>query len=67
MKSRSLKVHRKGAKDSKVFFGKRVFKALKKWLRIRENVERIWDDTLFIPQKGTKLKKRNVQRLIIRI
>lgn len=50
-----------------MFFGKRAFKALKKWLRIRKNVERIWDDTVFISQTGEKLKKRNVERLITRI
>lgn len=67
MKRRSLKVRGKGAKDRKVFFGKRTFRALKKWVRVRENVERVWDDTVFISQKGEKLKKRNVQRLISRI
>ena len=66
-KRRSLKVRGKGAKDRKVFFGKRTFRALKKWLRVRDNVERAWDDTVFIPQNGEKLKKRNIQRLISRI
>ncbi|MBS3788295.1 tyrosine-type recombinase/integrase [Candidatus Bipolaricaulota bacterium] len=67
MKRRSLKVRGKGAKDRKVFFGKRTFRALKKWLRVRDNVERVWDDTVFISRNGEKLKKRNIQRLISRI
>lgn len=48
MKRRSLKVRGKGAKDRKVFFRKRTFRALKKWLRVRNNVERVWDDTVFM-------------------
>mgnify|MGYP006283474831 CR=1 FL=1 len=67
MKRRSLKVKGKGAKDRKEFFGIRTFRALKKWLRVIGNVERVWDDTVFISQKGEKLKKRNIQRLISRI
>ncbi|MEF8798220.1 MAG: tyrosine-type recombinase/integrase, partial [Candidatus Bipolaricaulota bacterium] len=67
MKRRSLKVRGKGANYRKVFFGKRTFRALKKWLRVRGNVERVWGDTVFISQKGEKLKKRNIQRLISRI
>ncbi|MCF7889839.1 tyrosine-type recombinase/integrase [Candidatus Bipolaricaulota bacterium] len=67
MKRRSIKVHGKGAKDRKVFFGKRTFNCLRHWLRIREKVDKVWDDTIFISQNGDKLKKRNVQRLITRI
>lgn len=67
LKRRSLKVHGKGAKDRKVFFGKKTFHCLRHWLRIRDDVEQVWDDTVFISQNGDKLKKRNVQRLITRI
>ena len=68
LKRRSLKVHGKGAKDRKVFFGKSTFRTLKHWLRIREKKpERIWDETIFISQKGDKLKKRNLQHLVTRI
>ena len=67
LKRRSLKVHGKGAKDRKVFFGKKTFHCLRHWLRIRENIDQVWDETIFISQNGDKLKKRNVQRLISRI
>lgn len=67
LEERSLKVHGKGAKDRKVFYGKKTAKALMRWLRIRDHVEEVWDDTIFISQNGDKLKKRNVQRLITRI
>ncbi len=67
MKRQSLKVRGKGAKDRKVFFEKRTFRALKKWLRVRDNVEKVWDDTVFIFQKVEKLKKRNIQRLMSKI
>jgi len=68
MKNRSLKVHGKGAKDRKVFFGKQTFRTLRHWLRIREKKpNRVWDETVFISQNGDKLKKRNVQHLVTRI
>ncbi len=67
MKRRSIKVHGKGAKDRKVFFGKKTFNCLRHWLRIRNKVDKVWDDTIFISQNGDKLNKRNVQRLITRI
>ena len=68
MKNRSLKVHGKGAKDRKVYFGKRGFRTLRHWLKIREGKpKRIWDDTVFISQNGDKLKRRNVQHLVTRI
>lgn len=67
LKRRSLKVHGKGAKDRKVFFGKKTFHCLRHWLRIREDIEQVWDDAIFISQNGDRLKKRNVQRLITRI
>ena len=52
IKQRSIKVHGKGAKDRKVYFGKRNYKCLKRWLKLREDKEKIWDDTIFISQKG---------------
>lgn len=67
LENRTLKVHGKGAKDRKVSFGPKTAKHLHRWLRKRENVERVWDDTIFISQNGDKLKTRNVQRLITRI
>ncbi|MBS3788692.1 MAG: tyrosine-type recombinase/integrase [Candidatus Bipolaricaulota bacterium] len=67
LKQRSIKVHGKGAKDRKVYFGKRNYKCLKRWLKLREDKGNIWDDTIFISQNGDKLKKRHVQRVITRI
>lgn len=67
LENRTLKVHGKGAKDRKVSFGPKTAKHLHKWLRKRDNVEKVWDDTIFISQNGDKLKTRNVQRLITRI
>ena len=68
MKNRSLKVHGKGAKDRKVFFGKKTFRTLRHWLKIREyKPEQIWDDTVFISQNGDKLKERNVEHLVTKI
>mgnify|MGYP006282679521 CR=1 FL=1 len=68
MKNRSLKVHGKGAKDRKVYFGKKTFRTLRHWLRIREQKpDRVWDNTIFISQNGDQLKKRNVEQLVTRI
>lgn len=67
MERRSLKVHGKGAKDRKVYFGKRTFLTLRRWLKLRTNLDQVWGKTIFISQNGDKLKKRNVQRLVTRI
>ena len=68
MKNRSLKVHGKGAKDRKVYFGKKTFRTLRHWLRIRgHKPDRVWDNTIFISQNGDQLKKRNVEQLVTRI
>lgn len=67
LENRTLKVHGKGAKDRKVSFGPKTAKHLHRWLRKRDNVEKVWDDTIFISQNGDKLKTRNVQRIITRI
>lgn len=67
LKNRSIRVHGKGAKDRKVYFGKKTHGLLKRWLDMREEKERIWEETVFISQNGDKLKKRHVQRVISRI
>lgn len=67
LQKRSIRVHGKGAKERKVYFGKKAHSLLKRWLDMREDKERIWDETVFISQKGDKLKKRHVQRVITRI
>ena len=64
---RSIKVDGKGAKDRKVYFGKNTYKCLRHWLKIRDNINEIWDDNIFISQNGDRLKKRHVQRTISRI
>lgn len=67
IKQRSLKVMGKGAKERKVFLGKKLNRSLKHWLKIREEKERIWDDNIFISGHGEKMKDRNLQRRITTI
>lgn len=67
LENRSIKVHGKGSKDRRVFFGKNNYKCLRHWVKMRSDVDKILDDTIFISQKGDKLKKRHVQRFITRI
>ncbi|MBS3789142.1 tyrosine-type recombinase/integrase [Candidatus Bipolaricaulota bacterium] len=67
LEQRAIKVHGKGAKDRKVYFGKNNYKCLKHLLQLRENVDNIMDSTIFISQNGEKLKKRHVERIIGRI
>ena len=38
-----------------------------RWLKVRGGIGKVWDDTIFIDQKGNKIKERNIQRLISRI
>ena len=64
---RSLKVLGKGAKDRVVFFGKRTYLALRKWIDIRDDKGKPLDDTVFISQNRDKLKTRHVQRIITRL
>jgi site-specific recombinase XerD len=68
LKERSIKVNGKGAKDRKVYFGKKTYNRLKYWIETRADIDRkVWDETVFLSQKGEKLKKRHVQRVITRI
>ncbi|MBS3787497.1 MAG: tyrosine-type recombinase/integrase [Candidatus Bipolaricaulota bacterium] len=68
LKNRSLKVHGKGAKDRKVYFGKRTLRTLRHWMKIRDyNQEGVGAETIFISQGGDKLKVRNVEQLVTRI
>ncbi|MBS3793098.1 tyrosine-type recombinase/integrase [Candidatus Bipolaricaulota bacterium] len=57
----------KGAKERSVSFGAKVYKALRKWLITREELDEIYDDNIFLDRNGEKLKKRNVQRIITTI
>jgi len=67
LKQRSLKVHGKGAKDRRVYFGKNNYRCLRHWLKLRENVTDIISNAIFISQTGERLKKRHVERTINRI
>lgn len=67
LKQRSLKVHGKGAKDRRVYFGKNNYRCLKHWLKLRGEVSDIISNTIFISQTGERLKKRHVERTINRI
>lgn len=62
--NRSLKVHGKGAKDRLVFFGIRTHKTLRHWLKIRNKKGELLDETLFITERGERLKKRYVQHIV---
>lgn len=63
-----IKVHGKGAKDRRVYFGRRTRMMINRWLRVRESIKaEIEDETLFIGMNGERLKDRNVNRLINRI
>jgi len=67
LEQRSIKVHGKGAKDRRVYFGKNNYRCLKNWVGMRDEVKNVLDDTIFISQNGDKLKKRHVGRVITRI
>ncbi len=61
---RRIKVHGKGSKDRMVYFGHETYKALRRWLDIRDKKGKPFDETIFISQTGEKLKKRYVQHII---
>lgn len=63
-RERTLKVHGKGAKDRIVFFGLETYKALRKWLSIRNDKGAPLENTIFISQNGDRLKHRYVQQII---
>lgn len=67
LEQRSIKVQGKGAKDRRVYFGKTNYKVLSHWLKMRDEVNNILENTIYISQNGDKLKKRHVQRVITRI
>jgi len=68
MEGQSLKVHGKGSKDRRVVFGEKMAQMMRKWLRVRDNINpTIQADTIFIGTNGLKLKGRNVARLITRM
>ena len=67
LEDHSLKVHGKGAKDRKVFYGTKTARYLHKWLRVRDKLNNIFDETIFIDQKGKRIEKRHIQQIISRI
>lgn len=61
---RTIKINGKGSKDRMVFFGHETYKALRKWLDIRDKKAENPDETIFVSQTGEKLKTRYVQHII---
>ncbi|MCF7889838.1 tyrosine-type recombinase/integrase [Candidatus Bipolaricaulota bacterium] len=62
-----LTVCGKGRKERIVSWGSKVAKPFRKWLDRRDELDKIYDDTIFISENGEKLKRRNVQRIVTRI
>lgn len=68
LEGKTLKVHGKGAKDRRVFFGGKMKILLRKWLRIRENISApVEVDNIFIGTNGKPLKARNINNIYSRI
>lgn len=63
----TLLVSGKGNKERKVACGPDTNKTLRKWLRKREEVDEIYDGTIFISKNGDRLGSRNLNRRITRI
>lgn len=63
----SLQVTGKGSKELIVTWGPTLNKQLRKWLRKRDQLDEIYEDTIFIAKTGEKLTPRNIQRTITRI
>jgi len=61
---RTLKVRGKGAKDRMVYFGLETYRALRKWIGMRDMKGKPKDNTIFISRTGEKLKKRYVQHIV---
>jgi len=64
---RSLRVFGKGAKERMVFFGFQTYKALRRWMKMRDKKGKSLEGTIFISQNGERLKKRHVQRTVTRL
>jgi len=64
--TRSLRIkHGKGDKERIVYMGKRLTKAMRRWLELRGYF--IGEDALFVTKSGNKLDSRNVQRILERL
>ena len=61
---RTLKVRGKGAKDRMVYFGLETYRALRKWVGMRDMKGKPKDNTIFISRTGETLKKRYVQHIV---
>ncbi len=57
--------HGKGDKERHVFMGRKLHRAMREWLSARG--VSVAEDALFISRNGTRLDKRNVQRILQRI
>lgn len=65
---RSLKVHGKGGKDRKVYFGQNSQEWLKHWEKVRSDIDaNVNTDTIFIDLNGHQIKQRNLNRIITRL
>lgn len=61
---RTLNVHGKGSKERMVFFGYETYKALRKWVDMRNEKNDVLAETIFVSQSGEKLKHRYVEHII---
>jgi len=67
LKERTLKVHGKGSKDRIVYFGFETYKAMRKWINMRNKKGKPIENTIFISQNGDRLKHRYIQRIITKM
>lgn len=63
----TLVVKGKGRKERKVACAPETDKTIRKWLKKRDKLDEIYEDTIFISKNGEKLKPRNLNRRISRI
>ncbi len=63
----TLLVKGKGRIERKVTCAPETDKTIRKWLKKRNKLDTIYDDTIFISKNGEKLKSRNLNRRISRI
>ena len=63
LEQRSIKVHGKGAKDRRVYFGKYNYTRLKHWLNINDNFSDVSDDTILTSQNRDKEKALTISNI----
>lgn len=62
-----LTVSGKGNKERNVSFGAKVCKVMRKWMVKREELEKVYDNNIFLDRGGETLNRRNVQDRINKI